>query len=132
MKITARDFLTFTNPFRGLCLLCMAIVLLLTDVRVWAQSPGKRVNILLIIADDMSLNAGVYGEKAIKTPGIDGVAASGVVFNNAFCTASSCTPSRASILSGKYPHELAEGANLWGTFPTRFPNYTRSLEAAGD
>lgn len=96
-----------------------------------AQKPVRPVNILLIIADDMSMNAGIYGEQAIKTPGIDGVAANGVFFNNAFCTASSCTPSRASILSGKYPHELEEGANLWGTFPSKFPNYTKTLKGAG-
>src|SRR5690349_8683809 len=91
----------------------------------------KRVNILLIIADDMSMNAGIYGEQAIKTPAIDAVAATGVHFNNAFCTASSCSPSRASILTGKYPHELEEGANLWSTLPSKFPNYTRTLANAG-
>ena len=98
---------------------------------MFAQPAGKRPNILLIIADDMSLNAGIYGEQAIKTPGMDGVAASGVYFNNAYCTASSCTPSRASILTGKYPHELEEGGNLWSSLPLKFPNYTRILEAAG-
>ncbi len=96
-----------------------------------SQQRSKPVNILVIVADDMSKNAGIYGEKAIKTPGIDGVAAAGVFFNNAFCTAASCSPSRASILSGKYPHELEEGGNLWGTFPSKFPNYTRTLKNAG-
>lgn len=131
MKKTAVVATTSITQFTRLSFLCLACILLGSLRPVSSQSPTKRVNILLIIADDMSPNAGVYGERSIKTPGIDGVAATGVVFNNAFCTASSCTPSRASILSGKYPHELQEGANLWSTFPSKFPNYTRTLEAAG-
>ena len=97
----------------------------------FGQQYKKQINILLIVADDMSKNAGVYGEQAIKTPGIDEIAAKGVIFNNAYCTSSSCSPSRASILSGRYPHQLEEGANLWGTFPSKFPNYTRTLAASG-
>ncbi|MEJ7770122.1 MAG: sulfatase, partial [Chitinophagaceae bacterium] len=131
MKKTAVDLSTFITRSTGVSFLCLVYILFVPPRPISAQSLTKRVNILLIIADDMSLNAGVYGERSIKTPGIDGVAATGVVFNNAFCTASSCTPSRASILSGKYPHELQEGANLWSTFPSRFPNYTRTLETAG-
>ncbi len=84
------------------------------------------VNILVIIADDMSKTAGIYGDKTISTPGIDGVAKDGVVFNNAHCAASSCSPSRAAILTSMYPHQLKEGGNLWGTLPVAYPKlYTR-------
>ncbi|MEJ7692650.1 sulfatase [Daejeonella sp.] len=96
-----------------------------------AQKVATKVNFLFIIADDMSLNAGIYGEQAIKTPAIDGLASDGVVFKKAFCAASSCSPSRASILSGKHPHELEEGGNLWSTFPSKFPNYTVRLAKMG-
>lgn len=88
-------------------------------------------NILVIIADDMSLNAGIYGDRAISTPGIDSVGKDGIVFENAFCTASSCSPSRASILTGRFPHQLKEGGNLWGFLPVTYPTYTRILSKKG-
>lgn len=91
----------------------------------------ERPNILLIIADDLSTTVGVYGEQAIATPNMDAVAANGIYFKNAFCTASSCSPSRASVLTGRYPHQLKDGANLWGTLPAEFPTYVKMLEDAG-
>ncbi len=62
-------------------------------------------NVVLIIADDVSWNdIGCYGNKVVKTPNIDQLAREGLQFTNAFLTASSCSPSRCSIISGKYPH----------------------------
>ena len=64
-----------------------------------------RPNFVLIIADDVSFSdLGCYGNKAVKTPNIDKLANEGICFTNAFLTASSCSPSRCSIISGKYPH----------------------------
>ena len=130
-KIQAMITSLSTPRIVRLSILLLAPVIVLNLEVVLAQQNAKRPNILLIIADDMSMNAGIYGEKAIKTPGMDNLALNGVYFKNAFCTASSCSPSRASILSGKYPHELEEGANLWGTFPAKYPNYTKTLAQAG-
>jgi arylsulfatase A-like enzyme len=65
----------------------------------------EKPNIIFIIADDVSWNdLGCYGNPAVKTPIIDGLAAKGLKFNNAFLTTSSCSPSRTSIISGRYPH----------------------------
>jgi len=62
-------------------------------------------NIILIIADDVSWNDfGCYGNDFVKTPNIDRLASEGLCFTNAYLTASSCSPSRCSIISGKYPH----------------------------
>lgn len=92
----------------------------------------KRPNVLLVIADDWSYgHAGFYGDKVVKTPNMDAVAKTGAVFMNAFCTAPSCSPSRASLLTGKYPHELEAGVNLWGYLPDKFRNYSVMLEEAG-
>jgi len=65
----------------------------------------ERPNIVLIIADDHGREAmGCYGNPVIKTPNLDGLAAEGVRFTNAFCTTASCSASRSVILSGMYNH----------------------------
>ncbi len=65
----------------------------------------SKPNFVFIIADDVSFNdIGCYGNKVVKTPNIDKLAKEGLRFINAFLTASSCSPSRCSIISGKYPH----------------------------
>ncbi|MBN2012782.1 sulfatase [candidate division KSB1 bacterium] len=64
-----------------------------------------RPNIILIIGDDISWNdLGCYGHPTIRTPNVDNLAANGVRFTRAFLTASSCSPSRCSIITGRYPH----------------------------
>jgi N-sulfoglucosamine sulfohydrolase len=96
------------------------------------QPEPSRPNILVIIADDWSYpHAGAYGDTIVKTPNFDRVAREGVVFRNAFAAAPSCTPSRASLLTGRAPHQLAEGGNLWGYLPSRFGVYPDLLESAG-
>jgi arylsulfatase A-like enzyme len=62
-------------------------------------------NIVLLVADDLGWrDLGCYGDRQISTPNIDGLAAEGVRFNNAFVAAPSCSPSRASIITGQHPH----------------------------
>ncbi len=92
---------------------------------------NSKPNILLIIADDLSKTIPLHGDSTISTPGMDAVARDGIVFDRAYCTASSCTPSRASLLTGKYPHQLAEGGNLRGHLPVEHENYTRILADNG-
>lgn len=64
---------------------------------------GKVKNVLFLISDD--LKAGVlscYGDKVCKTPNIDKLAKSGVVFNRAFCQGTWCAPSRTSFMNSRY------------------------------
>lgn len=62
-------------------------------------------NIVLITADDLGWKElGCFGNGDVKTPNIDRLARGGVRFINAFVAASSCSPSRASIITGQYPH----------------------------
>ena len=97
-----------------------------------ARAAAQRPNILLCIADDWAWpHASIYGDPVVRTPTFDRIARQGVLFTNAFCAAPSCTPSRAAILTGQAPHRLAEGGNLWGFLPARFPVYTDLLEEAG-
>lgn len=68
-------------------------------------SESVRPNVVFIIGDDISWNdLGCYGHPTIRTPNIDRLASEGVRFTNAFLTASSCSPSRCSIIAGRYPH----------------------------
>lgn len=106
-------------------------LLLLVGLSLAQAQPTKRPNILFLIADDWSKHAGVYGTAAIRTPHIDRLGRDGVIFENAFCAAPSCTPSRASILTGRYPHQNIESVNLWSTLQTRLPNYTTLLQTNG-
>lgn len=72
---------------------------------VLKAQPSERPNIVLIVADDHGTDAiGCYGNKVIKTPNIDLLAADGIRFTNAFCTTASCSPSRAVLLSGLHNH----------------------------
>jgi N-sulfoglucosamine sulfohydrolase len=116
----------------------LRIVLMALGVLVAAAGDARQrtaappPNILLILADDWSYpHAGAYGDRVVKTPTFDRVAREGTVFRNAFVAAPSCTPSRASLLTGRAPHELAEGGNLWGSLPARFDVYPDLLERAG-
>jgi len=65
----------------------------------------SRPNIVLMVSDDHGREAlGCYGNPAIKTPGLDDLAADGVRFLNGFCTTASCAASRAAILTGLHNH----------------------------
>lgn len=92
----------------------------------------SRPNLLLCIADDWAWpHAGAYGDPVVRTPTFDRVAREGALFTHAFSAAPSCTPSRAAILTGRFPHQLETGANLYGPLPAKFPVYPDLLEAAG-
>ncbi len=97
-----------------------------------SEAADERPNIIFAIADDwMFPHAGAYGDKVVKTPTFDRVASEGVLFNNSFCAAPTCTASRAGILTGQAIHRLEEGGNLNGFLPSRFAVYPDLLETAG-
>lgn len=69
----------------------------------------QKPNIVFIISDQHKLEAtGAYGSKLSKTPNIDALAKTGVVFNNCYTPAPVCAPARASLITGMYPY--ANGA----------------------
>ena len=77
-------------------LLCLAAL----PAAVRAQ---QRTNVLFIVADDYNITTGVYGNRVIRTPNLDRLAARGVRFDRAYCQYPLCSPSRTSFLSGRRP-----------------------------
>lgn len=97
-----------------------------------------RPNIIFYITDDIGWNdLGVYGNPDVKTPHIDTLAESGMVFDNAYLTAASCSPSRASIITGRYPTSTgAPELSMRNRAPMRAdretqPFFPRQLKEAG-
>jgi arylsulfatase A-like enzyme len=65
--------------------------------------PPKRPNVLFIAIDDMRSELGCYGSPIVKSPNIDALAKSGVMFTWAYCSQAVCSPSRVSLLTGRRP-----------------------------
>ena len=94
-------------------LLLTSLFLACQSEQVQQPTPDPRPNILLIMADDMGYSdLGCYGSE-INTPNLDGLAKSGVAFRHFYNTAR-CCPTRASLLTGLYPHEAGMGAMVSG------------------
>ncbi|MEM7147454.1 MAG: sulfatase [Verrucomicrobiota bacterium] len=110
-------------------LLCLSLfTFILSHLPTWG---AERPNIILIIADDMAWDdSGVYGNPKVPTPNIDRLAAQGMRFNNAILTASSCSPSRASIITGRYPHNT-DAEELHWPLPAEQVTFTEKLRDAG-
>jgi len=60
---------------------------------------------LVFLQDDGGFQAGIWGNTVVRTPNLDALAKQSTVFKNAFTSVSSCSPSRASLLSGQPTHQ---------------------------
>lgn len=85
----------------------LSLMALVLPAWIFAAAPAKPLNFLFILADDLGWNqVGFNGSTYYETPNIDRIAREGMVFTNAYAAASICTPSRASILTGRYPARI--------------------------
>ena len=78
-------------------------VLLITLAVVSSTIAADRPNVIVIMADDLGYgDLSCYGATAVQTPNIDRLASEGIRFTNGYCSASTCTPTRYSFLTGSY------------------------------
>ena len=106
----------------GLLLLCGCATL---------PPKASRLNIVLIIADDIAWNdVGPEGNPRVQAPNIDRMAREGMWCDRAFLTIASCSPSRSSIISGRYPHNT-DAEQLHWPLPGDTPTFVSALREAG-
>ncbi len=91
----------------------------------------ERPDILFLFSDQHSRAvSGVYGDPLGVSPNLDALAETGVVFENAYCPSPICTPSRMSLLTGRWPHEQSCWT-LDDMLASDLPTFSHSLGAAG-
>lgn len=93
-----------------------------------------RPNFVIFIGDDISAaDFGCYGHPSIKTKNVDALAQKGLRFNNAYLSAPSCSPSRTSIITGRYPHNTGGPELHMSKNPhlKNLPQFPHELRKAG-
>lgn len=89
-------------------------------------------NIIFILTDDQAPGTlGCEGNRVIRTPNIDRLAADGVRFTRAYVTLPQCAPSRASILTGRYPSAIGALSNNDARLPENTPTLAQALKQRG-
>src|SRR5690625_671015 len=112
---------------------CLALVcLLVCFMSACSQKVEKQTiekpNVIIIYADDLGYgDLSCYGATQIKTPNIDKLASEGLRFTNGHCTASTCTPSRYSILTGEYAFRNEKARILPGNASLLIPQDQATL-----
>ncbi|TYA74645.1 sulfatase-like hydrolase/transferase [Seonamhaeicola marinus] len=85
---------------------------LLVAVNLNAQNTSKKPNVIVFMADDMGYaDTGFTGAKDILTPNLDALAANGVIFKQGYTNHAFCGPSRAALMSGRYPYRFGFETN---------------------
>jgi len=116
----------FTDCFRAVVIAIVAFVSASGN-----SEAGRRPHVLVIHTDQHRMECvGAYGNREIKTPFLDSLAADGVRFRNSFCAFPVCTPSRYSLLSGQPVHAHA-GWNNRSTLRPQTPTFASVLRQAG-
>ena len=124
MKISKQNL----NAVVVFSFLLFVIIIIGFGQKVYAQKP----NILFVISDDQSFpHASAYGSKFVETPAFDRVAEEGILFMNGWAPSPGCSPSRASILTGRYPWQIQEAGTHASSFPAKYLVLPDLLEDAG-
>ena len=100
-----KDFKVKTQVFAIIFILSLQFVI--SGCQINNNDKKQTPNIVFIVADDLGIHQlGCYGSKFYETPNIDRLAKNGMKFTNAYAAATVCSPTRASMLTGKYPARL--------------------------
>jgi len=113
-----------------LVLVLTVLTTLVPDARAARSAPRARPNILFIMTDDHAAHAmSCYGSVVNETPNMDRIAREGMRFDRCFVVNSICSPSRATIITGKYSH--MNGVPVFNRFDGSQPTVAKYLQAAG-
>ncbi|HEX6068473.1 MAG TPA: sulfatase [Longimicrobiaceae bacterium] len=105
---------------------------LLPGLATEAAAQASRPNILLVITDDQSYpHASAYGSRFVETPTFDRVAREGVLFTRAYVASPGCSPSRAALLTGRYPWQIEQAGTHASSFPAKYVVIPDLLEQTG-
>lgn len=103
--------------------LAIALVALAAPVATTSAQAVQKPNVLFIAVDDLNDWIGcMRGHPQALTPNLDRLAARGVLFANAHCTAPACNPSRAAVFSGQMPQVTGVWSNQSGPIDRLYPN----------
>jgi arylsulfatase A-like enzyme len=92
----------------------LSLLLLLLAPATQAQNPAPPPNIVILLADDLGYaDLSLHGSSQIKTPHLDGLARAGVRCTQAYAADSICGPSRAGLLTGRYPQRFGFESNVY-------------------
>ena len=125
--------LPFANRFLPLALVLVAIVCVASRASAEpAAPPSVKPNIVLIVADDFGwTDLACYGSKLYESPNIDQLARDGMNFTQAYSACTVCSPTRAALLTGKYPARLHITDWIPGQMPENskmiVPDWTKYL-----
>ena len=107
------------------------LLFLLLGLAPGLRAQSVKPNVIVIMADDQgSIDAGCYGAKDLRTPAMDRLAAQGVRFTQFYSAAPVCSPSRAALLTGRYPWVAGMPNNSAGP-PTEADDQLETLTGPG-
>src|SRR5438128_11418953 len=102
----------------------LVLIPLLVGTAASAADDGKRPNVVLVMADDQGWgDTGYNGHPELKTPQLDALAASGVRLDRFYAGHFNCSPTRASVMTGRHPHRM-------GTFSPGSPIRVQEVTVA--
>jgi arylsulfatase A-like enzyme len=131
-----RDFLRIAGTVAAVSVLPELAGL---PARSFAQGSGNKPNIIFILGDDLAMgDLGCFGQKKIKTPNLDRMAAEGIRFTQLYTGTSVCAPSRVSLMTGlnmghspvRANREIAKGEGQM-PIPAEMPTVAEVLKSAG-
>ena len=130
------------NSIRLRCRLNLVLIacpVILTAVPLPADEDAPRPNFVVVFTDDHGYgDVSTYHESDVQTPNIDRLAAEGMLFTTMRANCTVCSPSRAALLTGRYPDRVGvpgvirtHSENSWGYFDPQTPTMADELRQAG-